>query len=779
MTIASQQQPARVAVVSVGAITSQGPTASDLWQGAEKGRVAIGPVRHMSMEGFRTGLAGEVQDEHRPRGRTGYPNGYRDRAVEFALVAAEEAMSASGLGTDDVPSDRWGVVVGSCNAGLISGRHWYLERMRGGSADPALLMFVPPQAIAEALAGRYRIKGPALSVNTACAAGANAIGYAAELIRWGEADAVLTGGSDALSDVLVAGFNALESLSPEPAAPYSRDRLGLSLGEGSGMLVLVREDLARKLGLPVVAEVAGYGLSADGYDATAPHPGGRGASRAIQAALRSAGVAADEVGYVNSHGTGTAKNDPAETKATKLGLGEAAHSVAVSSTKSMIGHLLGAAGAVEAIVTVRALEEQTAPPTANFTEPDPECDLDYVPNVSRPLDTSVALSNNFAFGGANASLVLTRNRASTAPVPRPDRVVVTGVGALTPAGTGPAALWDAWAAERDCTMPERDTRVARVDVDVSEFLTAKQRRRMDRLGIFAVISSRLALEAAGLDIDDDNAGSIGTVLGTGIGPMEAMEAFSRPLFEDGPRAASPAVFPNTVYNAATGQVSMHVRALGPTSTVTTGHAAGAAAVVYAADLLKRDQAAGMLAIAADTLTDAVVDGYRDLSSGGPDGFAVAEAGIAVLLERRSAALARGAAPLAEVLGYGIAGDGIGVGRWSPGGRGLERAMRLAIDRAGLAPSDVTAVWSSIAGLDRADDAERAALRRLFGDAAGTEGPAILAPKKLIGEPIGAGGALNLALAVEAWSRGQYRGPVLVNSSSLGGTHVSIVLAPAS
>ncbi|WP_198663807.1 beta-ketoacyl synthase N-terminal-like domain-containing protein [Jiangella endophytica] len=774
MTNASPRRPARVAVVSLGAITSQGPTATDLWQGAQKGRVAIVPVRHLPMDGYRTTLAGEIRDERRPRHRAGYPSGYRDRALEFALAAAEEAMAAAGVGvgtaTGSVPAERWGIVVGSCNAGLLSGRHWYLEQLRGGAPDPRLPMFVPPQAIAEALAGVYRMKGPALSVNTACAAGANAIGYAAELIRWGQADAVLTGGTDALSDVLVAGFNSLESLSPEPAAPYSKDRRGLSLGEGSGMLVLVSDAVARSLELPVLAEVAGYGLSADGYHATAPHPDGRGASRAIQAALRTAGVDAHEVGYVNSHGTGTAKNDPAETRATKLGLGEAAGSVAVSSTKSMIGHLLGAAGAVEAIVTVGALQEQTAPPTANFTEPDPECDLDYVPNVSRPLDTLVALSNNFAFGGANASLVLTRGRAAVPPSPARDRVVVTGIGALSAAGVGTGSLWDAFAAGRDLGADENGIRVARADVDVTARLTPKQRRRMDRIGMFAVISSRLALENGALELDDDNAAAVGTVLGTGVGPMEAMEAFSRPLFDEGPRAASPAVFPNTVYNAATGQVCMHVGALGPTSTVTTGHAAGAAAITYAADLAALNRADAMLAIAADTLTDAVVDAYRGLPSGG---YALAEAGIAVLLERRSAALARGAAPVAEVLGYGIAGDGLGVGRWSPGGRGLERAMRLALDGAGLAPSDVVAVWSSMTGLRGADDAERAALARLFGG-----GPAVLAPKTLLGEPLGAGGALNLALAVEAWARDEHVGPVLVNSSSLGGTHVSIVLAPA-
>jgi 3-oxoacyl-[acyl-carrier-protein] synthase II len=762
--------PCRVVVVGVGAITSQGPTAEDLWLGASTGRVAIRPVEHMPMDGFRTGLAGEVVAAHAPKHDVGYPAGLVDRALDFALVAAEEAMESVGLGNDAIPAERWGVVLGTCNAGLLSARHWYRARERGADVDPRVLLFTPPQALAEALAGAYGVRGPVLSVNTACAAGANAIGYAADLIRAGRADAVLAGGTDALSDVLVAGFNSLESLSPLPAAPYSKDRQGLSLGEGSGMLVLVSAELARELGRPVLAEVAGLGLSADGYHATAPRPDGTGAARAIQAALRAAGHQPADVVYVNSHGTGTAKNDPAETMAMKVGLGEASRSIAVSSTKSMIGHLLGAAGAVEAIVTVKAIEEQLAPPTASYTPGDPDCDLDYTPHHARRLDIGVAMSNNFAFGGANASLVLTRDPATPA-TPATDRVVLTGIGALTCAGVGTTALRAAFEQGRRCTTDESGARIGRVPLDVGEFLAAKVRRRMDRLGIFGVIASKLALDDAGLVLDDDNRARVGTVLGTGIGPMDAMEAFARPLFDNGPRAASPALFPNTVYNAATGQVTMHVGAVGPTTTVTTGHAAGAAALAYAYDILSRDEADGMLAIAADTLTDTVVDAYRSIGPLTTDGFGLAEAGIAVLLERASAAAARGATPCAELLGYAIASDARGVGRWDRDGHGIERAIREALDRAGLQPWDIAAVWTNTVGIAAVDEPENHALARVFG---GPSVPAQLAPKRLFGEPIGAGAPLALALATAA---GALDGPALVVSSSLGGTHLALLIGP--
>ncbi len=417
----NSRQRHRVVVTGMGAITSQGNSLQEFWDGVSHGRVAIREVRHMPMDGLRTRLGGEVQDPVAPEHSYLNPDGFHDRAIDFTIKAAEEAMANCGVQVGPIPAERWGVVIGTCNAGLLAGEQWYRRRKRGEKPDPRLVLLVPPQAFAEALSGTFGLRGPVLSVDTACAASANAIGYAAELIRNGQADAVLTGGADAFSDILYAGFNSLESLSPEPAAPYSRDRKGLSLGEGSGMLVLMREDLAREQGAPVLAEILGYGLSADGYHPTAPHPEGRGAARAIQTALAQGGVSPSEVGYVNSHGTGTPKNDPAETAATKVGLGEeAARRAAVSSTKSMIGHLLGGAGAIEAISTVETLEHQLAPPTASYTEADPECDLDYISEGPREMAIDIAVSNNFAFGGANASLVFARagTRPQGPPMPR-------------------------------------------------------------------------------------------------------------------------------------------------------------------------------------------------------------------------------------------------------------------------------------------------------------------------------------------------------------------------
>ncbi|MDA0166507.1 beta-ketoacyl-[acyl-carrier-protein] synthase family protein [Solirubrobacter ginsenosidimutans] len=754
----------RVVICGLGAVTSQGPTAQHLWDGVRAGRVAIRPVQHLPMDGYRTRLGGEVLDREAPVLEYRRPSGAREPAIEFALRAAAEAVADAGDLLASVAPERRGIVVGTCNAGLISGREWYARRMAGEPADPELLLLMGPQAISEALAGALDFGGPCLSINTACAAGAHALGQAADLIRSGRADAVLAGGTDAFSDVLFSGFNSLESLSPAPAAPYSGDRQGLSLGEGAGMLLLLAADLVPEGAAR--AELLGYGTSADGYHATAPHPEGEGAARAIRAALAAAGVDADEVGYVNTHGTGTAKNDVAETRANRRALGGAAHRAALSSTKSMIGHLLGAAGAVEGIVTVRALQEQIAPPTAGYTVPDAECDLDYVPNAARAMTTDVALSNNFAFGGANASLVLARpGRLAKPPVPVAERVVITGLGTLTSAGCDPEALWDAFRTGRRCASDEDGVLVGRVPLDVRSAMPPRERRRLDRLGLLSVVAARSALADGGLSIDEGNRHAVGVVVGTGAGPMESIESFTRGILEEGPAAANPATFPNTVYNAAGGQVAMHLGAVGPASTVTTGHAAGAAALCTAAEIVAGGRADAVLAVAVDALTDAVIDGYRALGLLSGD-FALAEAGVALLVESRSSALARGATIYGELRSHAVTCDALGVGGIDPAGVAAERAMRLALNGTPNAR-----VWASACGHAVADAAEASAISRVFGSSVRVD-----APKRLLAEPIGAGGALNAALALLAFRHGE-REPALVNSGSLGGTHVSLLLTP--
>ncbi|MCT9110143.1 beta-ketoacyl synthase N-terminal-like domain-containing protein [Streptomyces mirabilis] len=771
-------RPRTVVVCGVGAVTAQGEGAAALWEGIRAGHSAIGPVTGMPMDGYGTAIGGEVPPLPRPAYDylAAFGGSEREPAADFALTAAAEALHQAGLA--GLPAERWGVAFGSCNGGLRSAEK-LARRSREGTTlpDDALhYLLVPPQAIAEALSAAFALKGPALSVNTACASGAHAIAHAAEAIAAGRADAMLAGGSDAFTETAFAGFTSLQSLSAKPAAPYSKDRDGLSLGEGAGMLVLAEESVARAAGAPVLAEVLGYGLSADGYHATAPHPEGEGAARAIRGALKAAGITPGDVGYINGHGTGTPKNDSAESNAVRAAFGEAAQKTALSSSKSMIGHLLGAAGAVEAIVTVKALVEQIAPPTANFTGTDPKCGLDAVPDTGRELAMNAALSNNFAFAGANACVAFgwPSGRRFTVPAPpAAEKVVITGGAALTPAGDGLKALWEAWRQGRRLGTDEDGLRVARAVFDPAAHIGARDRRRMDRLSQLAVASCRAALAHAGLKADEHT----GVVLGTGLGPMRSIEDFLLPVLGGCPAHGSPAVFPNTVFNAAAGQVAMHVGAKGPTSTVTTGHAAGASALTVAHDLLLQHRAEAVLCPAVEDLSPGVLAAYRQLPLFGDAGYTLAEAGIALVLERESSARARGARILAEFAGHAAAGDAAGIGRWNAQGEGVERAMRAALTHAGLTPGELTGIWANAAGLTRADAPEALATGRLAAEA----GCPVHTPKQTLGEPVGAGAQMAALLALTAWTTpesGAAAGPVLINSSSLGGTHISLVLRPA-
>ncbi len=457
-------------------------------------------------------------------------------------------------------------------------------------------------------------------------------------------------------------------------------------------------------------------------------------------------------------------------------LGPAADKTALSSSKSMVGHLLGAAGAVEGIATILALRDQLAPPTAGFTETDPHCGLDPIPGTGRPMTLDVALSNNFAFAGANASVAFARPGGLNSPVlPASDAVVVTGYSALTAAGEGAEALWAAFSDGVGLGSDEDGLRVARAEFDVSAAGTPKERRRLDRLSQLAIAACRAALAHAGLAGDD--LAATGVVLGTGVGPMESNERFTGPVLDGGPKLANPGIFPNTVYNAAAGQVAMALGTKGPTSTLTSSHAAGAAALGVAYDLLRSGRADRVLVPAVEVLSPGTLDAYRRIPLfGSPAGrrYTLAEGGLALVLERAGAARERGATVHAVVAGHATASDGAGVGRWDGAGEGVERAVRAALAGAGVAPAELTSVWANAAGLATADRPELAALARVLD---GAEVP-VHTPKRVLGEPVGAGAQLSAVLALASWQHGAEAGPVLINSSSLGGTHTSVVLLPA-
>jgi len=408
----------RVVITGLGTVNPLGLEVASFWEACLAGRSGVGEIRSFDAAPLRTRIAAEVRGFH-PEDHLERRLARRtDRYGQLFLVAAGQALADAGLAyaEDDPAAERAGVAVGSGIGGILTFQEG-MDAMRRRGYE-RVSPYAIPQIICNMAAGQASIEhhlyGPSLCAVTACAASANALGDAAEVIRRGDADVMLAGGGEAaVTEFAVAAFSqarALSTRNEDPAGasrPFDAGRDGFVMGEGAAALVLEDEGHARARGATIYGVLAGYGMSSDGYHITLPRPGGVGAARAMAAALRSACLRPGEIDYINAHGTSTPANDAAETSAIKAVFGEQAYRVPVSSTKSMTGHLLGGAGALEALVCVLAIRDGVVPPTVNYAAPDPECDLDYVPNEARRLPVRAAMSNSFGFGGHNVALVIT------------------------------------------------------------------------------------------------------------------------------------------------------------------------------------------------------------------------------------------------------------------------------------------------------------------------------------------------------------------------------------
>ena len=403
----------RVVVTGLGVVSSLGHDVVSFWNRLVKGDCAVQPIRNIPTEGLKVSVAAEIMDFH-PEDFDVDRNVMRraDRYSQFALAAASQAMKDSAL---EVEPERFGVYVGSGTGGIQTFHTEHTKLIEKGASQISPL-FVP-MMISNIAAGNiaimYHAEGPCLPIVTACATGTHSIGEAYRTIMHGYADAILTGGAEAaITPSAVAGFansRALSTASDPNAAslPFDKRRQGFVIGEGAGIVVLEEYEHAKKRGAHIYAEVCGFGNTCDAHHYTAPRPDGKSATIAITSALKEAGYQDGELLYINAHGTGTPLNDKTETLAIKQALGEcAAHKAMISSNKSMLGHCLGAAGGLEMVATVLSLTEGVLPPTIHLDEPDPECDLDYIPNVARSVKADIAISNSFGFGGQNACLAV-------------------------------------------------------------------------------------------------------------------------------------------------------------------------------------------------------------------------------------------------------------------------------------------------------------------------------------------------------------------------------------
>ena len=816
--------PHRCAITGLGAVTALGPDVESSWRLLTQGETGIKEVSAWDPDCYPTSFAGEATSfdpsaHFEPRRARRL-----DRCHQLELVAAREAVRDAGIG-EHRHRERVGVVLGSSLGGMNAWLKFQNEYVRHGRKRRAVYLrdhFM--HRCLDLVSSEFGFLGPRAIFSTACTASTVALAHGFELIRNGSAETVLVGGLDPLSEFSFAGFSAMRNVSAAPCAPFS-EPIGLSTGEGAAFLIFEDWQQALARGARIYAEFLGYGLSSDAYHPTAPDPVGQSQRRALEETFAMAGVGTADVDYVNAHGTGTVTNDATKSRLLASVIGPRIAEVPVSSLKGALGHTLGAAGAIEALFTVKAISEGVLPPTANFNGARTGCALDYVP-VRRAHRIELAISQNFAFGGNNASLMFGHPSrppsALPAARPGPRRVVITGMGPVSPIGCGKDEFLAALQAQR-CgitALPVADplalTEGARIeDFDPSRYARF-QSRRMDKFGQLIVCSAMLAAQDSGLKIGKDNANRIGIVGGTAYGPMTSCDDFNRYLVEGQPAKANPAVFPNTVFNAGVGLASIQLRVRGCNLIICNGQSAGIDAIAFAAQQIRAGQADVIFAGGADELSDAVrqifgalvqyhpglgvVAGNRQESrpfSAHAAMPAMGEGAAFFAVEDLDYALGRGAHIYCELTAHHSFADEDRQLGWDTSGSSMIRGMETILDKAKLRPDNVDLVIAGAFAHPNHDQIEARALNAVFGCGC----VPVMAPASLLGIS-GATGALGLSAAligmrdgflpsgaatptrtgacadldlIEGGNRSATINTVLVNASSLGGGNASILV----
>jgi 3-oxoacyl-[acyl-carrier-protein] synthase II len=403
----------RVVITGMGIFCSIGKNVGEFLQSLKEGRSGIGPISLFDTSKYPSKIGAEIGDYRPDEFFRKKELKKLSRTDQFALIAAEEVVKNSGI--NSYTSEEVGICLGAGAGGMFEAEAYHREILLKGKSKPSLVLPFIPSFTTSRVAERFQFSGPRVTVSTACSSSATSIGYGADLIKNGKARAVLCGGSDALSELTFGGFNSLKAMDPSPCRPFDKTRAGMSLGEGAAILVLEGIDEAMKRGARIYAEFLGCGIGGEAYHITAPEPTGAAEARIMGEALEESEIKAPEVDYVNAHGTGTPLNDKVETLSIKKVFSEKAYSIPISSVKSMVGHCLGSAGAIEAVASILSILHGFVPPTVNHQEGDGDCDLDYVPGKSRDVNVKVVLSNSFAFGG-NCTTLIFGERASNVRV---------------------------------------------------------------------------------------------------------------------------------------------------------------------------------------------------------------------------------------------------------------------------------------------------------------------------------------------------------------------------
>lgn len=746
-----------LAVTGVGVICAAGSDSEMLWKTVLGGTTAIGPVSRAGFEHFPAPIAGELDEAWLEKQFTPDELVRYSRDTRAGVVAASEALAMAGV---DPGLARTGLIVGKCQ----------------GSSSDAATVHSWIHSTADGIAEALRLDGPRFTISTACAAGGNAVGAAQDKLWAGEADIMLAGGVDLLDAKTYAGFSALKSLDDQPCSPYSRSG-GLTLGEGAAFLVLEPLEAALRRGARVLCEVLGYGLSADAHHATAPDPTGRGATLAGLRALEEAGLSTHDITYVNGHGTGTEANDSTERRVMRGLFGDRATEVPITGTKSFTGHTLGAAGAVEAVVTALSILNQTVPPTVNFDH-STQHEFDFVPDEARPQPVDVVLSNNYAFGGNNVSVLLGRRSATRRQQPLEDvDVVISGVGLWGRPGLGLQEWAETLAGSAEHAVEDPVVLLGR-----RSFAAPSAWRHMNSFTKGLIAVTRLALEDASLSLDREARDRAAVFSATMSGPaaiQHALDAGAR-------RVPSAHEFSQIVLNAPAGAVCQTLGLRGPTTTIVSGGASGTIALQTAVEFIKLGRAETVVVLAAeeasattrrlydsvdelDRITDpAAFEQIRALPRGGD----ISTAAVALVLQRGDG-LAADQSAYCRISGICHSSRNEHQYRHDVGGGGLREALEAARTQSGWR-TDAAGLLVGLEGLDDSLQAAHVTATR------GLEGRR-LHPKAHTGECEAASGLANVALAAAAVA-GRLSPLVLetspralATSASFGGVYGAVAL----
>jgi len=710
----------RCVVTGLGVICAVGNNVEETWNNALKSVSGIHKTTSVDTVNCYADLAAEVKCD--TLDEIDAPE-EKDRVSKLCIKAANEALADAGLSNfnDD---QRVSVIIGSCVGGVISIEHYHQ-----GAKEAADIPKMPIASIASQVAETCGAGGIVTNVANACAAGTISIALACDLIRAGKADVVLAGGADSFAAVPYSGFLSLHALDENGCSPFNHCN-GITLGEGAGVVIVESYEHAQKRNAKTYCEVLGSGVTSDANHITAPREDALCLMEAMNRAVKNSGIAKSDIGYVNAHGTGTGKNDYAEMTAFKTFFGEENPTVSVSSTKVMTGHCLGAAGAIEAVFSIKALTTDTVLPTLHYSAEDSAAlkekagTIDFVQNEPRQKPLQSVMSNNVAFGGTNASIVFSKQAGDvSAQSAKAKKIAVTGLGIVSPMGNSKAAYIEAVKAGK---KPESASVKSTISLDDYKELGIKMAfyRKLDNLGQLQTVSGMRALQDAAFTVTEDNAKDIGIIVGTSEGGLGSTYDFEELIAREGNANGSAFKFPHTVYNAAGGYLSICSGIKGYGVTITTGPLSGLDSIGYSMNVIHDGQEQAMMATGTDENIPVITEFAQKLGVAASDvvtpfanadGCVVGDGSVSILLEEEEYAKARGAKVYCYALGFGHGRKNVKFGKLAGSDEALDKAINDALADAGLKASDIDAVCGFANGFKKIDDIEKGALQRVFGD----------------------------------------------------------------